>query len=152
MTRCLAILLCACTPAAASQSVHVYDGDTLSVDGTRWRLWGVDAPELDQACTDDNGLTGCGPRARDNLAALVAGKPVSCTAVGRSYDRIVGRCFAGGVDLSAAQVEAGWAMDYVTYSHGAYEPQQTAAMTERRGLWRMHFVPPWEWRRLNRRK
>jgi endonuclease YncB( thermonuclease family) len=31
----------------------VIAGDTLEIHGTRIRLWGIDAPESDQLCVDD---------------------------------------------------------------------------------------------------
>ena len=35
-------------PPAAAQ--RVVDGDTIDLNGTRWRLWGIDAPETHQTC------------------------------------------------------------------------------------------------------
>ena len=36
-------------PAAAQTAV---DGDTIKLDGTTWRLWGIDVPETKQASLD----------------------------------------------------------------------------------------------------
>jgi hypothetical protein len=46
----------------------------------------------------------------DALGALIAGRPVECQPIGRDrYGRTVARCYAGGQDLGAAMVAAGWA-------------------------------------------
>ncbi len=140
--------LSSCSRAGALQSVHVHDGDTLTIDGTRWRLWGVDAVELDQTCQGRAAL--CGVEARDHLRALITGHSVACEPRGRSYDRVVGLCRADGLDLSAAQVEAGHALDYPRYSRGEYADEQAAAHAARRGLWAGDFVTPEAWRRKRR--
>ena len=136
------LALCSCSLAHAGQRVSVHDGDTLRVDGQRWRLWGVDAPELDQTC----GRQPCGEQARDALSDLVAGHVVVCEARGRSYDRLVGVCSAGGIDLGAAMVRKGWALDYRRFSGGAYNVLESAARTETRGIWSSTFTAPWLWR------
>jgi endonuclease YncB( thermonuclease family) len=148
LSRLLALLLlaAACSPAAASQRLHAHDGDTFTLDGQRWRLWGVDAPELQQTC----GTAPCGVLSQGNLVKLTAGRTIRCTAIGRSYDRLVGKCFAGNLDLSAAQVRAGWAMDYRQYSRGAYAALEAAAHARRLGVWAWQVTPPWEWRRTHR--
>ena len=33
----------------------IIDGDTLEIHGTRIRLWGIDAPESDQLCRNQDG-------------------------------------------------------------------------------------------------
>jgi len=44
----------------------VSDGDTLTVDGTKFRLHGIDAPEFNQICLDEKGQEwNCGVAARD---------------------------------------------------------------------------------------
>lgn len=139
-------LLSSCSSrVGASQSVHVHDGDTLTIDGTRWRLWGVDAVELDQTCRGRSVL--CGLKARDHLRALIAGHSVTCEPRGRSYDRIVGLCRADGVDLSAAQAAAGHALDYPRYSHGKYADEEAEARAAGRGVWAGDFVTPHQWRK-----
>jgi endonuclease YncB( thermonuclease family) len=49
-SRVLAVLAAlVVTPAAAQTAV---DGDTIKLNGTTWRLWGIDAPEMKQVCGD----------------------------------------------------------------------------------------------------
>ena len=50
----LTLALLVPTPAVAqslSGAAHIVDGDTLVIDETKIRLFGIDAPELDQSCT-----------------------------------------------------------------------------------------------------
>ena len=146
-TALLALTISACTPAPAASPVHVHDGDTLTVGGTRWRLHGVDAFELAQTCGNEP----CGLYARDHLNEAVAGKAVVCTVTGKpSYGRQVGRCMSDGVDIAAEQVGAGWALDWAQYSGGAYRPLESNARYDRLGAWQWGFEAPWEWRRTHR--
>ena len=62
-------------PAAQpiSGRADVADGDTLRIGDVRIRLTGLDAPELDQTCTDALGASwGCGRDARGFVAGIVA--------------------------------------------------------------------------------
>lgn len=88
------------------------DGDTLRCqDGTRIRLWGIDAPERhDQA----------GPASTRALAAIVSNRTLTCQRKGRSYERIVARCFVGRTDVAGEMVRQGQAVDWPKYSHGFY--------------------------------
>ncbi|NCO87895.1 MAG: thermonuclease family protein, partial [Rhodobacterales bacterium] len=55
---CSAFLLSICAAAALAEiagPVAVIDGDTLDVGGTRVRLYGIDAVELSQSCTTEQG-------------------------------------------------------------------------------------------------
>jgi endonuclease YncB( thermonuclease family) len=142
----LTVLLCA-TPAFADLSgrvARVHDGDTLTLDGSKVRLWGIDAPELKQKC----GGTACGVVARDALQALVQGKVVTCAQKDRDrYQRVVASCQVGGADLGEAMVRSGNALDYPRYSRGRYRQAERDAEIRRAGMWAGRFVPPWEWRR-----
>jgi endonuclease YncB( thermonuclease family) len=42
-------------PPAIVGKAWVIDGDTINISGTHIRLEGIDAPELDQPCTDSKG-------------------------------------------------------------------------------------------------
>lgn len=89
------------------------DGDTLRcASGEHVRLWGVDAPEH---------YTLAGPYATRALARIVAGRTLRCTRKGKSYDRMVARCFVGQHDVGAIMVGMGWAVDVPKYSHGFYK-------------------------------
>jgi len=123
--------------------VTVNDGDSLTIGTERIRLRGIDAPEFDQTCRSENGDYPCGRRSREALAALIAGRPVSCSGSQRDkYDRLLAVCAAAnGKDLNRSQVEAGWAIAY-----GGYEAEQEAARQRRVGLWAGSFDRPRDWR------
>jgi endonuclease YncB( thermonuclease family) len=53
---------------AISGVPRIVDGDTIAIGDTRIRLEGIDAPETDQVCLDQNGAKWtCGIAARDHL-------------------------------------------------------------------------------------
>ena len=137
----LAVLLFA-TPALADLSgrvASVHDGDTLTLDGSKIRIWGIDAPELKQKC---------GVVARDALQALVQGRVVTCVQKDRDrYQRVVASCAVGGADLGEAMVRSGNTLDYRRYSKGRYRQAERDAETRRAGIWAGRFVAPWDWRR-----
>src|SRR6185437_13882201 len=47
-----AVVLIAMLMALPAAAQRVIDGDTIDLNGTRWRLWGIDAPETHQSCAD----------------------------------------------------------------------------------------------------
>lgn len=132
-------------PAAAAE---VGDGDGFHLGTERIRLWGIDAPELDQECKRDRVAYRCGEQARDALKGLLAAGNVRCEAIDRDrYRRTVARCWADGRDLGAEMVRLGWAVDFRRYSHGFYEAEEQEARRVKRGLWAGEFISPSEWRR-----
>lgn len=108
------MILAALALVAAGQSfscpvVSVHDGDTMRcADGTRVRLQGIDANELDGRChTICAAMTA--RKARDSLADLALGRTATCLATGRSYRRVTAWCVAEvpygrKADLSCEQV------------------------------------------------
>lgn len=92
----------------------LYDGDTILRGPDRIRIWGIDAPEL-----QDKG----GRESRDFLKALVEGKPLACDLINRDhYGRRVAQCFLpDGRDLACEMIKAGQAKEWTRYSGGAYE-------------------------------
>ena len=82
---------------------EIVDGDTIVVNHIRIRLFGMDAPEFDQSCTDNDGKAySCGHLAPVALKELIGGSPVSCASVDSDrYHRTVAVCkSADGNDLS----------------------------------------------------
>lgn len=115
----------------AAQVIAVYDGDTVTLDvdlglrtwnrGGKYRLYGINAPELRSAATD---TTHSGIEARDHLTGLLGfphadGSPDTLTV--RTYKDATekyGRWLAelirdDGVDVNASMVADGYAVIYL---------------------------------------
>ncbi len=129
---------------------RVVDGDSLEIGNRRVRLFGVDAPELDQYCLDPQGQEyACGERARTALRRLVGEHPVQCLREGRDrFGRVLARCTsASGEELNTALVRTGWAVAYAGADGNAYRRIEREAQRARAGLWTGSFTRPEQWRR-----
>lgn len=130
-----------------SKSLRVVDGDTLVLGEVRIRLFGIDAPELSQTCSDMQGAPwGCGTWSKAVLERLVH-PGLSCTPkdIDR-YGRTVAVCYdPKGVDVNAAMVAAGAAYAYVKYAKDYIETEQDARAGGI-GLWRAAVIPPAQYR------
>ena len=92
-------------------SPSITDGDTVRcADGTRVRLAAVDAPEITQCRKGRTCAPGSGEKSKRVLAQLVAAHNLSCRQTGKSYNRVVAWCSAGGQDLSCAMWRGGYAV------------------------------------------
>ncbi len=131
---------------------RIVDGDTFRLEGivNNVRLWGVDSPELRQNCVADGEIWPCWKEARARLRSIAGGNEVSCVVKGRSYDRIVGRCFVGTKDIGEALVGEGLAVEDARYSKGFYGVRQAEARRGRMGMWGGWFTKPWRWRNRQR--
>jgi micrococcal nuclease len=105
----------------------VIDGDTIDIQGTRIRLAGIDAPELDHPY---------GNVAKGALIRLCRGQVVRAVSEGNlSHERAVATCYLpDGRDLSAEMVRAGLALDWRKFSGGKYRHLEPEGI--RRKLWR----------------
>lgn len=105
----------------------VIDGDTIDLGGTRIRLAGIDAPELDHPY---------GKRAKWALVNLCKGQDIRAVyGWDQSHDRIVATCYLpDGRDLSAEMVKAGLAIDWPKFSRGKYAGLELPGI--RKKLWR----------------
>ncbi len=140
--RVLAVLMICLCPALAGAEPRVIDGDTLELDGTVYRLNGIDAPEHGQRC----GNWDCGKAATETLVELVKGHDVTCDPITRDgYGRVIATCFADGADIGADMVDKGLAWAFVKYSD-AYVTEERAAQRKVRGVWSDSYTPPWEFR------
>src|SRR5512145_2006633 len=87
--------------------VAAIDGDTLKSKDAEVRLYGIDAPELYQTCTDADGKAwDCGRAAQAKLKSLVARRAVDCEPKSRDkFNRTVAVCYTSAVpDLGEALV------------------------------------------------
>jgi micrococcal nuclease len=105
----------------------VIDGDTLDINGTRVRLAGIDAPEMDHPY---------GKSAKWALVNMCKGQEVRAVFDGDlSHDRTVATCFLpDGRDLSAEMVKVGMAIDWPKFSRGKYAGLEVPGI--RKKLWR----------------
>ena len=138
----------ACEPAVNIVGVAtIVDGDSLEIDGTSIRLYGIDAPEGRQTCLRDGEAWRCGATAATKLRALVGTHSLACTQKDvDAYGRSVAVCTNGAIDLGEEMVRAGLALAYRRYSND-YVNEEDEARTARRGIWASEFTPPWDWRR-----
>ena len=136
----------ACAAAAAQQTM-ITDRDTLKLNGTTYRLWGIDAPEMKQACPD--GWL-AGRLASTRLQALTAGRSVACEAKDRDrYGRTVAICRADGEDLGAIMVREGMTWAFVRYSRD-YADQEVRSRADGLGVHAHGCQLAWEWRAQQR--
>jgi endonuclease YncB( thermonuclease family) len=148
-----ALLMAVSTSAQAPiyGTARVADGDTLTLGDTRIRLFGIDAPELDQTCSKEGAKWQCGMEATARLKRLVAGKNVRCIPMGKDdFGRTLARCDTIGVDLNQAMVESGFATAFRKYS-ADYAAAEERAKAGQRGLWSGTFEQPSEYRAKQRR-
>jgi endonuclease YncB( thermonuclease family) len=144
MLRLAALLVLLAVPAAAQT---VTDGDTITLDGTHWRLWGIDAPETHQACADG---WRAGLEATAAMRRLIEGKVVTCELRGHDrYRRSIGLCRADGRDLGAEMVELGMAWAFTRYSSD-YVGQERTAIGARVGIHAHDCMKAWDWRAQQR--
>lgn len=140
--------------AGASQPLYglarAGDGDSLEINGTRIRLFGIDAPEFDQTCMRNGTQWACGAAAADELSKLVTGREIRCASTGLDqYQRVVARCTVGATDVNAVMVERGYAVAFRKYSN-EYVAAEGRAKAAKRGLWSGTFTMPSDVRAASR--
>ena len=147
--------LCIMPPAFATEFtgkvVGVTDGDTITVlhsgRGEKIRLNGIDCPEKAQAY---------GHKAKEAASALVFGKQVTIITHGQDkYERTIGDILLpDGTNVNHRLVQEGMCWWYRKYAPGdsTLERLEAEARAAKRGLWAdPNPVPPWEWRKQQRR-
>lgn len=138
---CPAILALSLAIPATAQTVT--DGDTIKLNGTTFRLWGIDAPEAKQWCGDYP----AGVMATAVLETLMKGRgPVVCEPKGMDrYGRTVAICRVDGRDLGKVMVQLGMAWAFTRYSQD-YVGDEGRAKADRLGVHGRDCLPAWEWR------
>ncbi len=136
---------------------HAIDGDTALVKfGTgqkmKIRLFGIDAPEIDQQCKDAEGKEySCGQTAQ-LFASMLFDPILLCDITNQDfYDRQVAICYYPSddnktwIDLGDLLVRSGVAIADRRYSD-RYVAAEEEAKAARRNLWSGEFMMPEEWR------
>ena len=129
-----------------SGEARAADGDSLVIADQRIRLFGIDAPELDQTCDRDGSTWRCGEVSKAKLAELIAGQRLECRGQGvDQYGRVLAICSGRYGEVNRIMVEQGWAVAFRQYSD-AYAAEELRAKAAHQGLWASTFVAPSEYR------
>lgn len=134
-------------------SARVVSGDTLNINGHLFRLYGIDAPEMNQSCADASGRAySCGRQAAAWLSSWLQDNTLECKVMQQDANgNMAGTCSLGAYDIGAALVNAGWALAYTKHTD-IYVPYQQQAENNGSGLWQGEFYMPWDWRKIQARK
>ena len=142
-------------PLLAQMNINysVIDGDSLKRDKKRYRLHGIDAPELKQLCWIDDQPWSCGEASRNYLMAMQGKEGMLCIKIDEDrYQRDIVKCSVqtkdGIKDVGSIMVEEGYALAYRQYSK-EYIEEEKRAKDMKKGIWKSRFIYPWEWRRKN---
>lgn len=132
----------------AKYDIYVHDGDTFHVFDeagglvSKVRLWGYDAPELKERCVDGAaGQYQCGFESKVALTQLISeGSILVCEKKGKSYDRVVMKCFIGGDDIGEVMVRSGhgeavWDRTQGTTYGAKLQRYMREAQDYKRGMW-----------------
>ena len=143
ITLALAIFVVACAHTQDPVYVaRVIDGDTMVAgNGTKYRIWGIDAPEHDQPG---------GAEAAAALGEIVGTGQISITVKGKSYDRTVAAISVNNQDVGQAMLSKGMAYYCPQYAPRVedYAKAEAEARAARRGLWASdNAISPAAWRR-----
>ena len=135
---------------ASLQEVRVIDGDSLVIENKKYRLFGIDAPEMQQICFDKMSKVKCGVLSREVLVNQIKNKSVNCKKITTDrYKRIVADCFIeANKSLSSYMVKNGYAFAYRRYSDQFVQDEEYAKLNQL-GLWKMKFDFPWDYRKKN---
>lgn len=158
-----AIVIFLCIPLAfavlgdglySSKKIHgivseVLDGDTIIVQGHSIRLYGLDAPELDQNSFDGVKI---GIMSRDFLKNLIEGKEVTVEYSKRGYyGRIIGTVMFRGTNINLLILSSGMGIFSRYSKRKDYYLAGFHARMKRKGIFKTKgFLNPSEFRRKKR--
>ena len=139
----------------------VVDGDTVHIDNYKFRLEGIDAPEMRQQCKKESfkisffiGFTfykdySCGRVSKEKLITKIDTTEIKCISSSKDrYKRYIATCYKGKTNLNQWMVRNGFAIAYRRYSK-SYVSDEEFAKENKLGLWKGKFMEPEKWRKLN---
>ena len=139
----------------------IVDGDTVHINENKFRLEGIDAPEMRQQCKKESfkisfliGFTfykdySCGRVSKEKLITKINTSEIKCISSSKDrYKRYIATCFKGKTNLNQWMVRNGFAIAYRRYSK-KYVPDEVFAKENKLGLWQGKFMEPEKWRKLN---
>ena len=139
----------------------IVDGDTVHINDNKFRLEGIDAPEMRQKCKKVSlkisfiiGFTfykdySCGKVSKEKLTNKISGSEIKCVFTTKDrYKRYIATCYKEKTNLNQWMVRNGYAIAYRRYSK-KYVPDEDFAKENKLGLWQGKFMNPEKWRKLN---
>lgn len=136
-----------------SGSITVIQAHVFYINGRYIRLYGVDAPDVDQVCSNSTGGSyNCGEEASSWVRNWIDKNQIDCYLLKinpNGYD--LATCIWGEYDIGAALVGAGWGIAN-TRETDIYRPYEIKAQSESSGLWQGSFYAPEDWRDIKRQK
>ena len=155
------VLLSNSTAEEISGIPKVVDGDTVHIDNYKFRLEGIDAPEMRQQCKKESlkissiiGFTfykdyNCGKVSKEKLISKINRSEIKCIFTTKDrYKRYIATCYKEKTNLNQWMVRNGYAIAYRRYSK-RYIPDEDFAKENKLGLWQGKFMNPEKWRKLN---
>ena len=128
-------------------SIEVIHANVFYINGRYVRLFGVDAPDNDQICSDAKGMSyNCGREAASWDVGRIDNNPIDCYLLQVNPNGVnVATCVWGEYDIGAGLVGAGWAIAN-TNETNIYAPYEAKAQANSYGLWAGTFYSPQDWR------
>ena len=131
--------------------ISVSDGDTITImmngEKQKIRLYGVDTPEMDQSF---------GTEAKQFLSDQILNRDVEIEVKDTDrYKRLVAIVYLNDKSMNELLLKEGWAWWYEAYAKKEckYKELQEEAQRRKRGMWRNKGnIPPWEFRRMKKKK
>ena len=133
---------------------RIVDGDSINLGRTRFRLYGIDAPELKQTCLDSNKKEWpCGIIAKNYLESLIKGKHVYYRVYDIDYyQRQVAEFFdENGESINGKMVAEGMSVAYRKFSK-KFKMIEEEAKRSKKGIWKGEFQQPEKWRKSAKRE
>ena len=125
----------------------IIDGDTIRIGKNKIRLYGIDAPEINQTCTINKIIWECGLDSSQALESMISEKEVQCEIVDIDrYKRFVAKCFVKNINLNQYMVQNGWAVAYRYYSDDFIKNEEIAKKNKA-GIWQGKFLDPYLFRK-----
>ena len=130
-----------------SGHAKIIDGDTVHIGKYKVRLYGIDAPELNQKCFFKKNIWRCGEESKKFLINIIDNNEIYCKIIDKDrYKRHIGICFKNKINLNKKIVQEGWAIAYRYYSKDFINDEKIAKINKL-GIWKGKFEEPYLFRK-----
>lgn len=132
------------------------DGDSFILADRKVKLWGIEAPQLNQKCYFNNSYFNCGKKSKQFLIEKFSNKTIACDVqLILKNNTYVSNCYAynprstenfrtDGIFINDYLVAKGYAFEKIKISHGYFSKSNFEAQRTKKGLWFFNIVMPWK--------